>query len=218
MRTLVEKVISTYGDQEDEFFSPDDVIEFLNGGYSRTVSVLAQMERDTDVTLRSLDDLRLRNVIDVVEPVVEENGNQVTEIDLPDTILDIVHSAFIDVSRSETITLRELKSKQLILIDLGTAIPNWMEYFYHIASNSQQKTMQIFGKEISTNEDQVRLYYIVKPTPITDTDTDLPDLPKHLERAVIYASCKKMALKDQNGDLAGAYENSFLSEIRDNGL
>ena len=221
MRNLIQRTISSYGAEGDDAFASEDVIEFLNSSYSLTVSMLSQMEKSSGTMLRSLDPLRFREKIDITSDPFVENGYEVVEVALPQSVIDIVHASYINGNENKTIRLRELQTDQLTLLEMGNTRPNWLESFYHITkvqgATEPYNVFEIYSENINTGIDKVRIYYIRKPSEIEDTDTELPELPNHLIDAVIYGACVKMALKVEDSSIT-KFRNMYHSEIKNNAI
>lgn len=216
-RSIVDRVISAYGAEGDDAFRPVDIIEFINSANEKAVSMLTRMEKNSGTTLRSLDQLRYRENILIEDPTTEENGYKVAEVPMPTNFLDVLHSSYVDMSEQSTRRMRELRTDQLTLLEMGNTKPNWLESFYHIISNETGKIFEVYADEISEGIDKIRVYYVREPIAVTETDISLPDLPEYLTQAVIYGACEKMALKTEDASIE-AFANKFLSELKNNAI
>lgn len=216
-RTIVDRVISAYGAEGDDAFRPVDIIEFINSANEKAVSMLTRMEKNGGTTLRSLDQLRFRKNILIEKEPIQENDYMVAEVVMPPNFLDVLHSSFVDQSEQSTRRMRELRTDQLTLLEMGNTKPNWLESFYHIISDEDGKIFEVYADQIDHNQDKIRVYYVRQPVPVSESDISLPDLPEYLTQAVIYGACEKMGLKMEDVT-ADAFANKFLSELKNNAI
>lgn len=216
-RSLVDRVISSYGAEGDDAFRPVDIVEFINSANEKAVSMLTRMEKNSGTTLRSLDQLRFRQNITIENTPIKENDYTVAEVPMPPNFLDVLHSSFVDKSEQSTRRMRELRTDQLTLLEMGNTKPNWLESFYHIISDENGKLFEVYADHIDQNQDKIRVYYVRRPVPIIETDSSLPDLPEYLTQAVIYGACEKMALKTEDISV-DSFSNKFLSELKNNAI
>lgn len=221
--TLEERVRSTYGVEGDGFFQPDAIVDNINDAYQKTVSILAKIEKEGNESLRSLDELRRKTNILLDQAIEQENGYTKTSVEKPSDVHDFLYMSFVDDSLSKTVPIDELSTGQLINLEVGNAIPSQAEMYYHRVGDSDVATptplIEVFGYEIVQSTDKIRLYYIKQPSIITETDTELPDLPRYLQKAVIMDTCSSLAIKDPDEKRSPeGFDKKYQSIIANNAI
>ena len=199
MATLVERLRSVISAEDDDFFTADTLLFYLNKSQHRIVSYMASLEQRSDKSLRALDGLRRVTTVTGTTPTQLHDGVYQGQFNLPADVLQIL-----TLRHTGYRTAREIAVTKLNHVFEGNYHPTANEMFYFILDNNGTKIVKAYVASSHT-PGTCEIFYIGKPTSVTDTSTALVSLPLQLENAVIYGAAEMALLqesvKDPNNSL-----------------
>lgn len=217
---LVQRVRFTVGADNDDFFRPDAIVNYLNAAQHKVVSYLIRTETEakSGKTLRALDKLRARfsqiipspntygtyQYVDItpndsaVDPDWDGDGNAATGVD---DIQEILYLSLTDTSTSKKIRCKELTSQRLFMLDWGNIKPSSFEAYYFVTGGGTK--IRLFGADLddtASSEDIVDFTYIKRPALLTETSDEV-SIASQFTNAVIYGASIMMAVQEQRGNV-----------------
>lgn len=199
MATLVERLRSVISSENDDFFSDETLVYYLNKSQHRVVSYLTSLEQRADKSLRALDGLRRVTSVTGSTPTVVHDGVYQGQFNLPTDILQIIvlrHAGYR--------VAREIPVSKIHHVFEGNYKPTPDEMFWFILDNNGTKIVKAYVHNLHT-PGTCEVFYIGKPANITTSTTAMTSLPLQLENAVIYGAAEmtiaQESVKDPNTSL-----------------
>lgn len=205
--SLVQRVRSVVGAENDDFFRTNTIVDYLNRSQNKVVSYLIKTETMSNQTLRALDKLRLSFSQATGTPGTAYGGYQYVDV-VPDInggaaggtdqLLEILYVSFKDVSESDRIIRsKELTSKRLFLLDWGNIAPSQFETYYYVTGAGT--TLRLFASNI-TATDELIIKGIKKPAELAVADTSV-NIAQQYTNAVIYGAAIMLGVQEQRGNV-----------------
>lgn len=212
MATLVERLRSVISSEDDDFFTDDTLLFYLNKSQHRIVSYMASLEQRSEKSLRALDGLRRVTTVTGTNPAQLHDGVYQGQFNLPTDVLQIL-----TLRRSGYLTVREIPVTKLNHVFEGNYHPTVHEMFYFILDNNGTKIVKVYVASGQHNTPiSCEIFYIGKPTSLVTTSTSMTSLPVQLENAVIYGAAEMSLLqesvKDPNNSLQ-AVQTIYQQEL-----
>jgi hypothetical protein len=213
---LVQRVRFTVGSDNDDFFRPDAIVNYLNAAQHKVVSYLIRTETEakSGKTLRALDKLRSRftqnittpstygsyQYVDIepndttVDPDWDRDTDPVTNVD---DIQEILYLSLTDTDLNKKIRCKELTSQRLFMLDWGNIKPSSFEAYYFVTGGGTK--IRLFGADLDVT-DTVDFTYIKRPSLLTEA-SDSVSIASQFTNAVIYGASIMMAVQEQRGNV-----------------
>lgn len=200
--TLVQRARQIVAAENDDFFRAETILYYLNKSQRRVVSRMVQQELRGAIqteqgivpgnkrSLRALDSLRKQQTTNP-SGFTAKNGYFVGTEDFPSDLNQVLFLRY-----NGTTVLRELNSQNLYLLEWGNLSPTQYEGYFYITDSDGRVFELYLHENPDGSSDELLVFYVSDPTPLTLESETLPDLPEQLENAVIYGAGVMMGIQE----------------------
>lgn len=209
--SLVNRVRLVLSAEDDDFYDDeDDIVEALNASQEDVVSYCLSFEKNRNVSLRALDNLR-----DIYEEVID-NSRSLSDFWVCDVSIPTDMKNFLALSYNELTPLKELSATKVHELMISNAVPTELQSYYLVANINDTVNFRLYlYEEPDETSDKIEVHFIFSPTPIELETEELVELPQQLENAVVYGAAFQLALKEQS-ESTKAYQDTYQNYLQNN--
>lgn len=210
MATLVERLRSIISSENDDFFSDEVLLFYLNKSQHRVVSYLSSLEQRSEKSLRGLDSLRKVVTVNAGAVTLIHNGVSQNQMNLPTDVLQIIM-----IRHAGYRIAREISVSKTHHVFEGNYKPTQDEIFWFVLDNNGTKIVRFYVSD-THQAGSCEIFYIAKPANIAVNATAFTSLPLQLENAVLYGAAEmaiaQESVKDPNNS-ADLFRRIYQEEL-----